>query len=173
MGLHWKIWCEYHKRGIMEFNQPTHPTQNTKKNHLYGTGIAVLLCILLVGWVGCETNQNPVLESCVRHEEGGIHFHVSLVTVHNKQPQMLPGGIGITPDCMRPIHTHAEDFMIHVEYNEPFQFTMGNFFEVWGDDNPYINSEVVTISLNGKIYMENYRELILEDGQNVVIEFVN
>ena len=52
-------------------------------------------------------------------------------------------------------------------------FSMGDFFEVWGTENPYINSEVVSISLNGKRYNGDYRELILEDAQNVVIEFEN
>ncbi len=134
---------------------------------------AICLFILLIVIVGCGANQNPVLEECVTHEEGGIHFHVSLVTVHNKQPQMLPGGIGITNDCMKPLHTHAEDFLIHVEYDKPYEFSMGDFFEVWGTENPYINSEVVSISLNGKRYNGDYRELLLEDAQNVVIEFEN
>ena len=135
--------------------------------------VAIFLFILWTLLIGCEANRNAVLEKCVTHEEGGIHFHVSLVTVHNRQPQMLPAGIGITHDCMKPLHTHSEDFIIHVEYEEPYEFVMGDFFDVWGEKNPYINSEVVGVSMSGKRYNGNYRELILEDGQNIVIEFEN
>lgn len=149
------------------------PTKKTRRVLSSAKLVAIFLFILWTLLIGCEANRNAVLEKCVTHEEGGIHFHVSLVTVHNRQPQMLPAGIGITHDCMKPLHTHSEDFIIHVEYEEPYKFVMGDFFDVWGEKNPYINSEVVSISMNGKRYNGNYRELILEDGQNIVIEFEN
>ena len=149
------------------------PTKKTRRVLSSAKLVAIFLFILWTLLIGCEANRNAVLEKCVTHEEGGIHFHVSLVTVHNRQPQMLPAGIGITHDCMKPLHTHSEDFIIHVEYEEPYEFVMGDFFDVWGEKNPYINSEVVSISMNGKRYNGNYRELILEDGQNIVIEFEN
>ena len=147
--------------------------KKTRRVMSYAELMAIFLFILSIILIGCEANPNAVLDKCVTHEEGGIHIHVSLVTVHNRQPQMLPAGIGITHDCMKPLHTHSEDFIIHVEYDEPYEFVMGDFFDVWGEENPYINSEVVSISMNGKRYNGNYRELILEDGQNIVIEFEN
>ena len=149
------------------------PPKKTGKVRSSAELVAIFLFILSIILVGCEANRNAVLDKCVTHEEGGIHFHVSLVTVHNRQPQMLPAGIGITHDCMKPLHTHSEDFIIHVEYDEQYKFAMGDFFEVWGEKHPYVNSEVVSISLNGKRYDGNYRKLILEDGQNIVIEFEN
>jgi len=111
------------------------------------------------------------LDQCVEHEELATHMHVGLVPVLNRQPQALPSGIGIEPGCLRPLHTHGPDFVIHVEYPTESVFTLGDFFLVWGDENPYREVGFVGASVNGEPYEGDYRTLILEDGQRIVIEF--
>lgn len=142
-------------------------------NRLRWKNLRLFLALIFVILVGCDSEKKPVLESCVNHENGEIHAHVSLVPVLYRQPQILPAGIGISDDCMKPLHTHLDDFIIHIEYSESYQFTMGDFFEVWADNNPYKDAKILSISLNGEKYDGRYEDLILVDGQNIVLEFGN
>ncbi len=91
--------------------------------------------------VTCQTQAKEVVK---------YHIHIYLsVYVHGKQ-QRLPAGIGITRpssvqhfaagpfydvglyNCLYWIHTHAYDGIVHVEAPKKSSFTLGQFFDVWG-----------------------------------------
>lgn len=116
-----------------------------------------------------STIEDP-LAACVNHDELGLHIHVLLVPVVNRQPTTLPANIGITEDCLRPIHTHSDDNVLHIEYTEDRVFTLGEFYEIWGEENPYIGLEVTGLSVNGQRYMGAWEELVLEDRQRIALE---
>ena len=77
-----------------------------------------------------------------------VHVHVALYV--NGQMRRLPAGIGITKpqlvehektgvfddvglyDCLYWLHTHVADGIIHVEAPAKQAFTLGQFFDVWG-----------------------------------------
>ncbi len=81
-----------------------------------------------------------------------VHYHVHvLVSIYvNGRRERLPAGIGITApavstgsgdstfvdvglhDCLYWLHTHAYDGIVHVEAPEKARFTLGQFFDVWG-----------------------------------------
>ena len=55
------------------------------------------------------------LSQCVDHENPAMSLEVELFPVMDRSPQILPSGIGITADCIRPLHTHTE-FVVSAEY---------------------------------------------------------
>ncbi|MQF83147.1 hypothetical protein FIM02_03170 [SAR202 cluster bacterium AD-802-E10_MRT_200m] len=118
-----------------------------------------------------ELPGNSVLLQCVQHEQVSMHTHANFFPVLQGAPQLLPAGIGITEDCMRPLHTHGNDFVIHIESPQDHNFTIGDFFEVWGDGNPYKGLPVFSISVNGTRYSGPYHNLVLSDGLRVIIDF--
>ncbi len=95
-----------------------------------------------VDGIGCDTIGRAV-----------VHYHVHvLVSIYvNGQRERLPAGIGITAravttgtgastfvdvglhDCLYWLHTHAYDGIIHVEAPARASFTLGQFFDVWGE----------------------------------------
>jgi len=62
------------------------------------------------------------------------HFHAHLALLQNGTSVALPGGIGILQDqrCLFWLHTHAADGIIHVESPGTATFTLGQFFDIWG-----------------------------------------
>ena len=107
------------------------------------------------------------------HDNLDYHLHATLVTVWNGQPEFLPANIGITPDCMRPTHTHDESSAVHIEGPKEQKYTVGDFFTVWGADSPALRpgSVVENVSLNGQPYTDDYRDIVFEDQQRIVVAF--
>src|SRR3989441_10893850 len=45
---------------------------------------------------------------------------------------LIPGGIGFSSTCARPLHTHDTSGTIHVETDVNQNYTIGDFFLIWG-----------------------------------------
>ena len=128
-----------------------------------------------------DTETAPELSQCVDHENPGMSLQVELFPVMDRSPQGLPSGIGITPGCIRPLHTHTE-FVVSIEYPEEREFTLGDFFEVWGEDGPYWEKDVDNMSVSGQAFCSSAEHvpdcdsedplgLVLEDGMRIAIDF--
>jgi len=64
-----------------------------------------------------------------------LHIHQHLDLYVNGQKVTVPAGIGIQttpPAFFSPIHTHDTSGIIHVESPTVRDFTLGEFFDVWG-----------------------------------------
>jgi hypothetical protein len=60
------------------------------------------------------------------------HVHVELSIYIHGQQETVPAQIGLTPELFAPLHTHDTSGTLHVESASPYQFTLGQFFDVWG-----------------------------------------
>jgi hypothetical protein len=133
------------------------------------TGTATIARGQRVDGIGCQTNGQVLFH---------IHAHVTIFV--NGLPRQVPAGIGIpgaraqntpqgpfvtTGNCFYWLHTHAADGIIHTE--SPIQriYTLGNFFDEWGQ--PLGPGQVgpakghVTAIYNGKLYQGNPRDIPL------------
>ena len=84
---------------------------------------------------------------CQTNEQALFHIHAHLATFVNAQEKQVPLGIGIPNQqvqqtqagpfavggsCFYWLHTHATDGIIHIEAPAQRTFTLGEFFDVWG-----------------------------------------
>ena len=85
---------------------------------------------------------------CGSHEESLFHIHAHLAVVVNGSARDIPQGIGIAPprdevqtdagpdvaggSCFYWLHTHTADGIIHIESPVQRTFTLGDFFDEWG-----------------------------------------
>lgn len=84
---------------------------------------------------------------CESSEQTLFHIHAHLTIFVNGQPRQVPSGIGIpgarsasTTDgpfvdsgtCFYWLHTHAADGIIHIESPVQRTYTLGDFFDEWG-----------------------------------------
>lgn len=72
----------------------------------------------------------PVLAT----EGSALHTHQHLdIFIHGKTT-LIPAGIGINEaeNFISPIHVHETDAVIHIESPQVRDFTLGQFFDVWG-----------------------------------------
>jgi hypothetical protein len=63
-----------------------------------------------------------------------LHIHQHLEIFVNGKPVEVPGEIGISQDqtFISPLHTHDTSGIVHVEAPAQRDFTLGEFFDVWG-----------------------------------------
>ena len=95
-------------------------------------------------------------------------------------PQLQPG-LG-TPfvaagSCFSWLHTHAADGIIHIESPVKRTFTLGNFFDIWGQ--PLSATQVgpekgkVTALYNGQVWTGNPRDIPLGSHTQIQLEVGN
>ncbi|MBV8727533.1 MAG: hypothetical protein JO233_07085 [Candidatus Eremiobacteraeota bacterium] len=118
--------------------------------------------------IQCETTEQVTMH---------IHSHLALF-VKGKQIQ-IPQYVGIVPTgnttaCLYWIHTHDPTGIIHVEAPEIHQYTLGNFFDIWGEDlkrdevGPYYGP--VTAFVNGAKYDGDLAQIPLRAHQQITLE---
>jgi len=111
-----------------------------------------------------------------------IHQHIDIYIrgAHTLVPPYV--GIRVSPDQIlyAPIHTHpGEDGIIHVESPTQRDFTLGEFFDVWGVlftptcIGGYCNAgnEHLQVFANGKVVTGNPRQLKLTPHKEIVVTF--
>jgi hypothetical protein len=126
---------------------------------------------------------------CSTSEQTLFHIHAHLTIFVNGAPRLVPYGIGIpnartenTPvgtfvgsgSCFYWLHTHAADGIIHIE--SPIQriYTLGNFFDIWGQPLSPIQvgsaSGPVTAIYNGQRYLGDPRQIPLTAHAQIQLE---
>ncbi|MDQ1379190.1 MAG: hypothetical protein QOE15_3363 [Acidimicrobiaceae bacterium] len=85
---------------------------------------------------------------CEVSEQAVYHIHAHLSVFVDGQPRQVPYGIGIAPPlqvtptpvgdfvagggCFYWLHTHAADGIMHIESPTQQLYTLGQFFDIWG-----------------------------------------
>ncbi len=94
---------------------------------------------------GDEAFSGPVDGiTCDVNEQLLFHIHAHLAIFVDGQQRLLPAGIGIGPplefeqgfvvggSCFSWLHTHDQSGVIHIESPIQRVYTLGNFFDIWG-----------------------------------------
>ncbi len=116
---------------------------------------------------------------CEATEQVTMHIHSHLSIFNNRKQIQVPQYIGIVPTsnngaCLYWIHTHDPSGVIHVESPELRQYTLGNFFDIWGEDlrrdevGPY--NGPVTAFINGAKYDGDLAQIPLRAHQQITLE---
>jgi hypothetical protein len=143
----------------------------------------------LAGTATSATGQPVDGISCQTSEQTIFHIHAHLTIFVNGSPRQVPAAIGIpgaqaqnTPSgpfiasgtCFYWLHTHAPDGIIHIESPVHRTYTLGDFFDEWGQ--PLGPNRVgpakghVTAIYNGQVYQGNPRTLPLTAHAEIQLE---
>src|SRR5690348_4067590 len=60
------------------------------------------------------------------------HVHAHLAIFASGQPRTVPAQVGIPGTCLYYLHTHDDTGIVHVEAPTQRSFTLGQFFDIWG-----------------------------------------
>jgi hypothetical protein len=144
---------------------------------------------LLAGTAAATAGQTIDGIGCTSAEQTLFHIHTHLTIFVNGQPRQVPGAIGITEPvsqqapggsivasgaCFYWLHTHAADGIIHIESPVTRTFTLGQFFDEWGQ--PLSATRVgpatgkVTVIVNGRVFTGNPRDVPLGSHENLQVE---
>jgi hypothetical protein len=113
-------------------------------------------------------------------EKVTVHFHAHLALLQDGRQVTLPAGIGISApaQCLYSLHTHRPDGLIHAESQTPTVYTLGQFFDIWGQPLSETQSGPLTVParqplhvyVDGTLYSGNPRDITLRSHQALVIE---
>lgn len=126
---------------------------------------------------------------CESHEHLLFHVHAHLTIFVNGAQRQIPAGVGIpgaketqsptgpyisTGKCFYWLHTHAPDGVIHIESPIQRGFTLGDFFDEWGQplgtDQAGPARGHVTAFYNGKVYQGDPRGIPLIGQAQIQLE---
>jgi len=143
----------------------------------------------LAGTAGAVAGQPKDGISCQTSEQTLFHIHAHLTVFVNGSARQVPAAIGIpgavsqsSPagsfvsqgTCFYWLHTHAADGIIHIESPVNRTYTLGNFFDEWGQ--PLSASRVgpasghVVAIYNGQVFTGNPRDIPLTAHAQIQLE---
>jgi hypothetical protein len=152
---------------------------------LLPVGVVVGLLVALAVIALVQRGSSPPAREidgikCETQEQLLFHIHAHLALYADGQPRTVPAGIGI-PDpqaeqtsqgrfvvggsCFYWLHSHSEDGVVHIESPVQRTFTLGNYFDIWGQ--PLSATQVgadrgpVTAYLNGQRFTGDPRTIPL------------
>lgn len=115
-------------------------------------------------------------------QEGeALHIHQHLDILINGKPVPVPSGIGINPIArfISPLHTHDVSGVMHVESDVKRDFTLGQFFDVWGlrfsksciGGYCAKGGNTLRVFVDGKPVSNDPRNLVLQDHQEIAVVY--
>lgn len=127
---------------------------------------------------------------CQSREQVAYHIHTHLGVYVDGVLRPVPAGVGLvssavaqqTPEgpfygathCYYWLHVHAQDGIIHIESPTAKRYTLGQFFDIWGQ--PLSTTQVgsatgtVTAYVDGRHYRGNPRAIALGSHEDVQID---
>jgi hypothetical protein len=135
------------------------------------------------------TGQSVDGIQCNTAEQVAFHVHTHLAVYVNGRLRPIPAGIGIvmpaaqaTPEgpfyqatqCYYWLHVHAQDGVIHIESPAGHTYTLGQFFDLWGQ--PLSANQVgpakgkLTTYVGGRVYRGNPRNIRLGSHVDIQID---
>lgn len=114
--------------------------------------------------------------------EGAVeHIHARVELYQRGKAVQVPEQIGMssTAGCLYWVHTHTSDGYIHIESPVKRTFTLGNFFDIWGQPLSWTQASSVTagkgqklsIWIDGKAWHgKDPNAIVLNDHELIVIQ---
>ncbi|WP_199189508.1 hypothetical protein [Trinickia dabaoshanensis] len=116
--------------------------------------------------------------ACTPSTASNYHVHAHLAIVYNGQWLQLPEHIGLLSQCTYEMHTHDHTGIIHIEAPDVNNYTLGDFFDIWGQPLTSTNVAGLTgdvvayVNDNGEArrYMGDLRALPLVSLRDVTLQ---
>jgi len=157
------------------------------KKTLFIVGVIALIAGLIYWGGAAKRKEKADLENMTSREIAlrsttdmatEYHIHPELSIFVNGTEAPIPLNLGVKPTGMTAIHTHDEKGVIHVEAPIKKDFTLGDFFAVWGKDfsrtklldNEVTENTEIVVTVNGQ-KVDTYENTLLRDKDKIVISY--
>jgi hypothetical protein len=116
---------------------------------------------------------------CQSGERLEYHSHAHLSILIQGEVLKVPKDIGVREECLFWLHTHNDSGLIHLEAPEPRDYTLGQFFEIWGQplsetqllDRVADSSHQITATVDGEPWEGDPADIVLKDGVTIVLQY--
>jgi hypothetical protein len=136
-----------------------------------------------------ELHEGQVVDSvpCLRADLPEHHMHVHVGIYVDGVAVKVPAGIGVgrpwgfdnsgfltNGSCFAWLHTHDTTGVIHIATPELTVFTLGQFFDVWGQPlttgGPFNYSGTLAVLVNGRRHDGDPGSIAFNSFENIVLE---
>jgi hypothetical protein len=113
-------------------------------------------------------------------EQLAFHIHQHLDLFVNGKPVAVPALVGIHATgntFFADLHTHDDSGIIHVESAQQYDYTLGQFFAVWGVRlsrnciGGLCGSSPLRLWVNGQPFVGNPAQLVLSSHEEIAVAF--
>jgi hypothetical protein len=127
--------------------------------------------------------------TCQQGEQLVFHIHARLTIFVDGKPARVPAGVGIADPqtqstargpfvasgtCFSWLHTHAADGIVHIESPVQRTYTLGNFFDIWGQrlSQTQVGPDRghVTALVNGQVWVGDPNAIPLDAHSQIQLE---
>jgi hypothetical protein len=126
---------------------------------------------------------------CNSSEQAAYHIHTHLSVYVNGNLRPIPAAIGIVSPIAEPttsspfygasrcyywLHVHTQDGVIHIESPVQQRYTLGDFFDLWGQ--PLGTDQVgpalgtLTVFVDGRPFTGSPRDIALDSHEDIQID---
>ena len=125
------------RRGMMKPIKKSFKLSN-KLVVLIGAGVLVAIIAVIGIYYAMAPHTSlqaiPTIDGigCNSMEQAVFHIHAHLDIIINGVYFLVPSQIGIPGNCFYWLHTHDKSGIVHVEAPMHRDFTLGQFFDIWG-----------------------------------------
>ena len=131
--------------------------------------VALTIVYAVATFYGGGSSASAGVPCLVSGVELAMHIHPELKIEMDGKDVPLPTDIGMTGSCERAIHTHEDVGVIHVESQTVRDFTLGDFFDVWGEPLRKDRYDLeMTVDSAQSLELD---KLILRDKQKIVLKY--
>lgn len=143
------------------------------RNWIY---ILILLAIVLLGFNmrGAYKKQTAVrpVPCIIPDVPLQQHLHPTLQIVVDGKLEAVPADIGTTKACHLALHTHDAMGTVHVEAQDVYPYSLGDFFRVWQQPLER-NGYTLTIFVDAQEYKGSAEKLVFKDKQQIILSYVH
>lgn len=173
---------------IIRALRPRHKARYQRRRRLTIASFFIVIAAIVVGllYSGVFTSLSQLPST--NHDKMLMHIHPHIEILVDGKQVTIPANVGIGSNTwknhaldeygmtgMAPLHTHDTSGTIHVESNTVRDYTLGEFFDVWGVSfnescilDECSSSGRVSVTFDGTTNNE-YRNHILKDGEVIRI----
>ena len=134
-------------------------------------GVVVTAGLGTMTITGYFRSQDPIYQ-CIDNPKGQpFQLSVPVNVTVDGFPAIVPAGVGIEENCIRPVHT-LEENVIHVGYSRPHEFTLGHFLYNWIGNK--LQDYETKVYVNGTQHTNgSFLDIPLRQGDSITIEFIS
>jgi hypothetical protein len=147
-------------------------TERREEGAMQLIALSVLVAQSLFGGLPIDGIRCEQMEGAVEH----IHSNVQIFDRGRSIAVPAEVGFSQSGSCLYWVHTHADNGMIHIESPVKRTFTLGNFFDIWGQPLSWstaagAHGKRLSIWVNGKPWSgKDPRSIVLQDHETIVIQ---